>query len=379
MKIVIPKEIFQGETRVALVPKMVAQLKKDGHEVFVETDAGESAFFSNTDYEQAGASVVSDVQQLYAEADVVLKVHPPQKNEAIGKHEVEMMKSGSTYIGFLIPTAKPDVIQLMREKKITSFALEYIPRIARAQSMDVLSSMASVAGYRAVLIAAQHLGKFFPLMMTAAGTIPPAKVLILGAGVAGLQAIATAHRLGARVEVFDVRPAVREQVESLGAQFIKLEPAKDAETAGGYAKEMSDEFLKKEREIVESRMAQNDVVITTAKTIGNKSPVLITEGMVRQMNNGSIIVDLAAEEGGNCELTEAGKNIVKYGILICGPVNLPATLPTDASQMYSRNITNFLKYVYKSKDMALDFEDEIIKSTCITYGGEIVNEMVKNI
>lgn len=377
LKIGIPKEIYEGETRVALVPKMVVQLKKDGLEVFIETNAGEAAFFPNTDYELAGATVVPDVQRLYAEADVILKVQPPQKNVTIGKHEVEMMKSGATYIGFLSPMTKADVIQQMCQKKITSFAMEYIPRIARAQSMDALSSMESISGYRSVLISAHHLGKFFPLMMTAAGTIPPAKVLILGAGVAGLQAIATARRLGARVEAFDVRPAVREQVESLGAQFIEMELVTDAETTGGYAREMSDDFLKKEREIIGHRVTENDVVITTARTFGNKAPVLITDHMVSQMKKGSIIIDLAAEQGGNCELTEAGKNVVKYGVLICGHKNLPATLPIDASQMYSKNIISFFRHVYSTKNGTFDFEDEITRSTCITYKGEVVNETIK--
>jgi NAD(P) transhydrogenase subunit alpha len=300
-----------------------------------------------------------------------MKIWPPEK------HEVEMMKPGSTYIGFLAPTSRLDIIRQMNRMNITSFAMEFIPRIARSQSMDALSSIASIAGYRAVLIATQHLGKFFPLMMTAAGTIPPAKVLILGAGVAGLQAIATARRLGASVEAFDTRPDVREQVESLGAQFTEMELVENAETSGGYAKEMSDKFLKKEREIIGSRIAQKNVVITTAQVFGKQAPILITEEMVRQMKKGSVIIDLAAEQGGNCELTEAGKNVVKHGIIICGKVNLPSTLPIDASRMYSRNITNFFRHLYKTKDGTPDFEDEITRSTCITHKGEIVNEIVK--
>ena len=371
MKIGIPKEISEGERRVAIVPKMAAQLKKDSYDVLVEADAGEAAFFSDSEYEHAGATIVANAQSLYAEADVMMKIWPPQKGE------VEMMKPGSTYIGFLAPISRLDIIRQINKKNITSFAMEFIPRIARSQSMDALSSMASIAGYRAVLIATQHLGKFFPLMMTAAGTIPPARVLILGAGVAGLQAIATARRLGASVEAFDTRPTVREQVESLGAQFTEMELVEDAENSGGYAKEMSDEFLKREREIIGSRIAQNNVVITTAQVFGEKAPVLITEEMVRQMKKGSVIIDLAAEQGGNCELTEAGMSIVKHGIIICGMVNLPSTLPIDASRMYSRNITNFFRHLYKTKDGTLDFEDEITKSTCITHKGEIMNEIVK--
>ncbi len=371
MKIGIPNEISEGERRVAIVPKMAAQLKSDDHDILVEADAGESAFFSDSEYEHAGATIVADAQSLYAEADVIMKIWPPQK------HEVEMMKPASIYIGFLDPISRLDIIRQMNKKNMTSFAMEFIPRIARSQSMDALSSMASIAGYRAVLIATQHLGKFFPLMMTAAGTIPPAKVLILGAGVAGLQAIATARRLGASVEAFDTRPAVREQVESLGAHFTEMELVEDAETSGGYAKEMSDEFLKRERKIIGSRIAQNNVVITTAQVFGEKAPILITGEMVKKMKKGSVIIDLAAEQGGNCELTEAGKNVVKHGIIICGKVNLPATLPIDASRMYSRNITTFYKHLYKTKDGAPDFEDEITKNTCITHKGEIVNEIVK--
>ena len=371
MKIGIPKEISEGERRVAIVPKMAAQLKKDSYDVLVEADAGEAAFFSDSEYEHAGATIVANAQSLYAEADVIMKIWPPQKGE------VEMMKPGSTYIGFLAPISRLDIIRQINKKNITSFAMEFIPRIARSQSMDALSSMASIAGYRAVLIATQHLGKFFPLMMTAAGTIPPARVLILGAGVAGLQAIATARRLGASVEAFDTRPAVREQVESLGAQFTEMELVEDAENSGGYAKEMSDEFLKREREIIGNRIAQNNVVITTAQVFGKKAPILITEEMVKRMKKGSVIIDLAAEQGGNCELTEAGMSIVKHGIIICGMVNLPSTLPIDASRMYSRNITNFFRHLYKTKDGTLDFEDEITKSTCITHKGEIMNEIVK--
>lgn len=377
LKIGIPKEIYQGETRVALVPKMAAQLRKDGYEILVETNAGESAFFSNIEYEQAGAAVIQDVRYLYSEANVILKVQPPQNNAATGKHEVEMMMPGSVYIGFLDPIKIPAVIQHMNKRNITSFALEYVPRIARAQSMDVLSSMASIAGYRAALIAANSFGRFFPFMMTAAGTIPPAKVLVLGAGVAGLQAIATARRLGANAEAFDVRPAAREQVESLGAQFIGLDFIKDAETTSGYAKELSDDLLEREREVIKHRLAHNDVVISTAQTFGKKSPILITGEMVKQMNKGSIIIDLAVEQGGNCELTEAGKKIMRHDVFIFGLTNLPASLPTDASQMYSRNITSFFRNLCKTADKTIDFEDEIVRSTCITCGGEIVNEIVK--
>jgi len=371
MKIGIPNEISDGERRVAIVPIIATQLLKDGHEVSIETGAGEKAYFPDAEYEQAGAVIVKNKQLLYSGADVIMKILPPQREE------VEMMKNSSTYIGFLSSVLDAEFLKLMNEKNITSFAMEFIPRISRSQSMDALSSMASIAGYRAVLIAAQHLGKFFPLMMTAAGTIPPAKLLVIGAGVAGLQAIATARRLGARVEAFDTRPAVKEQVESLGAQFIEMELVADAETTSGYAKEMTEEFMKREREIIGNRAAQNHVVITTAQLFGKKAPILITEKMVKKMQEGSVIIDLAAEQGGNCEITEPGKNICKHGVTICGVLNLPSTLPIDASSMYSRNITQFFKHLYKAEDRKLDFEDKITKSSCVTHNGEIVNDYVR--
>ncbi len=355
---------------MAIVPKIVTQLLKDGHEVSIESGAGANAFFPDTQYEQAGAVIVKDAQLLYSGVDVIMKIQPPQREE------VEMMNNSSTYIGFLSSILDSEFLNLMNQKNITSFAMEFIPRISRSQSMDALSSMASIAGYRAVLIAAQHLGKFFPLLMTAAGTIPPAKVLVVGAGVAGLQAIATSRRLGAKVEAFDTRPAVKEQVESLGAQFIEMELVADAESASGYAKEMTEEFMKREREIIGDRAAQNHVVITTALLFGKRAPILITEKMVMKMQKGSVIVDLAAEQGGNCEITEPGKNISKHGVTICGVLNLPSTLPIDASAMYSKNITQFFKHLYNTDDGKLDFEDKITKSSCVTYNGEIVNDYV---
>ena len=371
MKIGIPKEIYEGEKCVAIIPKIVTKLLKDGHKVFIEAGAGENAYFPDTEYEQAGAVIAKDTQLLYSGVDVIMKIHPPQRQE------VEMMENGSTYIGFLSSALNAEFLKLMNERNLTSFALEFIPRISRSQSMDALSSMASIAGYRAVLIAAQYLGKFFPLMMTAAGTIPPAKLLVVGAGVAGLQAIATARRLGARVEAFDTRPAVKEQVESLGAQFIEMKLVKDAETAAGYAKVMTEEFMKREREIIGNRSEQNHVVITTAQLFGKKAPILITEEMVKKMQKGSVIIDLAAEQGGNCEITEPGKNISRHGVTICGVLNLPSTLPIDASAMYSRNITQFFIHLYKTNDGKLDFEDKITKNSCVTHNGEIVNDYVK--
>jgi NAD(P) transhydrogenase subunit alpha len=371
MKIGIPREIYEGERRVAIIPKMAAQLLKEDHEVFIEAGAGDGAYFTDTEYDRVGASIIENAQLLYSGVDVIMKVQPPQMEE------VEMMGNSSIYIGFLSSVLDTEFLNLMNKKNITSFAMEFIPRISRSQSMDALSSMASIAGYRAVLIAAQHLGKFFPLMMTAAGTIPPAKVLVVGAGVAGLQSIATARRLGARVEAFDTRPAVKEQVESLGAQFIAMELVADAETAAGYAKEMTEEFMKKEREIIGERASQNHVVITTAQLIGKKAPTLITEEMVKRMQEGSVIIDLAAEQGGNCEITEPGKNIYRHGVTICGVLNLPSSLPIDASAMYSRNITQFFKHLYNTDDSTLDFEDKITKCSCVTHNGETVNDYVR--
>ena len=370
---------MNGETRVAVVPKLLAQIKGDDREILIESGAGNASSISDDAFEKAGAKIIPNAESLYGDADVILKVNPPRRNEALGKHELEMMKSGSTYIGYLYPAENIDTVRQMIEKKITCFAMEFIPRIARAQSMDSLSSMASIAGYRAVLLAAQHLGKFFPLMMTAAGSIPPARVLILGAGVAGLQAIATARRLGARVEAFDVRPAVKEQVESLGGIFVEMEVPEDSETKGGYAKEMSPEYIKKEHEIIGNHLAKSEVAISTAQVFGKKAPLLITGEMVKGMHPGSVIIDLAAEQGGNCELTEAGKVIEKHGVTIDGPVNLPATLPLDASQMYGKNITNLVKDLYKGEGGAVDFEDEIAGGTCITHNGEIRNDYVKNL
>lgn len=378
MKIGIPKEIAAGETRVAVVPAMINVLTKMGHEVFVQAGAGELASFSNEQYVETGATIVKNAVELFPRMDVLLKVQPPQIDPVSGKNEIDLLRDETTVIGFQSPLSFRDNINLMKNKKITAFAMEFVPRITRAQSMDALSSMATIAGYKSVLMAADHLGKMFPLLMTAAGTIPPANVLILGAGVAGLQAIATAKRLGARVEAFDPRPVVKEQVQSLGAQFVEMELPKDAETAGGYAKELPEDFLRREQEAIGARLPKIDVVITTAQIFGKKAPLLISENMVKSMKPGSVIVDLAAEQGGNCELTKPGQVIEKYGVYIMGPVNLPAQIPIHASQMYSKNITNLVKHLYSTQDGQLDFNDEITKGACIAHGGEITNELVKN-
>jgi NAD(P) transhydrogenase subunit alpha len=370
MKIGIPREVKDIETRVAIVPSMISELKKLDFGIFVEKDAGKGAHFLDGFYEKTGAHLV-DATQLIDEADLILKIQPPETQE------MQALKSGSTIIGSLSPTLNKDMVKTFLDKKITSFSLEFVPRITRAQSMDVLSSMSTVAGYKAVLLATEHFAKFFPLLMTAAGTIPPASVFVLGAGVAGLQAIATAKRLGAKVEAFDVRAAVKEQIESLGARFVEMEMPEDMETKGGYAKEATEEFIKKEHEAIGNRLPKTDIVISTAQVFGKRAPLLITEDMVKTMQPGSVIIDLAAEQGGNCELSEAGNVVEKHGVTIYGPINLPASMPTHASQMFSRNVVNLVKHLYQAEDKQLDFEDEITKSTCITHQGELVNEFVK--
>ena len=371
MIIGVPRETLAGETRVALVPGVIGLLTRDKHEVLVERGAGEAAHVSDRELETAGAATTASAADLYRKADIVFRVQPPV-------NEAEQMREGSAVIGFLAPLANPDMIRTLARRKITGFSMEYVPRISRAQSMDALSSMATIAGYKGVMIAAQELGKMFPLMMTAAGTVPPASVFILGAGVAGLQAIATAKRLGAKVEAFDPRPSVMEQVKSLGAHFVEMEMPADAETAGGYAKELSPEFIRKEMEAIAARLPKTNVVITTAQVFGKKAPVLITEEMVRLMHPGSVIVDLAAEQGGNCALTEAGKTVVRHGVTIAGPVNLPATVPVDASQMYARNLVTLFRHLYPKADAQPDFADEIAAGCCITRGGEVVHPHVKS-
>ncbi|MBX2992792.1 MAG: Re/Si-specific NAD(P)(+) transhydrogenase subunit alpha [Bacteroidetes bacterium] len=372
MVIGVPKETLKGETRVALIPQLVSMLVRDKHEIVVETGAGDGASHDDAQYTAAGARIAKNAKSLFGEADMLLKVQPPTAEEAAA------MKEGASTIGFLAPASNPKAIRALAKRNVTAFSMEYVPRITRAQSMDALSSMATIAGYKAVLLAADNIGKMFPLLMTAAGTVPPATVMILGAGVAGLQAIATARRLGAKVEAFDVRAAVKEQVKSLGAAFIEIEGAEDLETAGGYAKAASEEFLKKQRDTLAARFLKTNIVITTAQVFGKKAPILITKEMMKQLKPGSVVVDLAAEQGGNCELTEPGKTVEKNGVTIIGAVNLPATIPVDASLMYSKNVFNLFKLLYPKVDATPDFNDEIVKGACITRGGEITNESVRN-
>lgn len=375
----VPKETFPGETRVGLVPGILSQLKRVGAVAVVEAGAGLAAGFVDKEFEEKGARIASR-DDVFAQADVIVQVRTYGANPENGKDDLSKFKKGQIVIGFGEPLAEAELVREFSQSGATLFALELVPRITRAQSMDVLSSMATVAGYKAVLIAANVLPRMFPMMMTAAGTIAPAKAFVIGAGVAGLQAIATAKRHGAVVSAYDVRPAVKEQIESLGGKFVYMElEAGDAEDAGGYAKEMDEEFLAKQRDLMTKVVAENDVVITTAAIPGKKSPILITENMVKGMQPGSVLVDLAAERGGNCELTKPGETIVYNDVKIIGPLNVPATVPYHASQMYARNVVTFIQNMVKDGEVNLDMEDEIIRDTLVTRGGDVVNQRVREI
>ncbi len=374
----VPKEIYEDCRCVGLVPDSVKYLVNNGHKVLVQKDAGIKAYYQNEFYQEAGAQLIDSADELYDKAHVILKIRTPLYNKDLKKHELDLMQEETTILSFLSPTLEPQIVRKLIDRKLTGFAMELIPRISRAQNMDALSSLSTVMGYRSVLLAANFLGKFFPLLMTAAGTIRPANVLVIGAGVAGLQAIAVAHRLGARVESFDTRPAVKEQVESLGARFVEMEIPEDMETKYGYAKEASQEFIKKEMEAIGDRLPRMDVVITTALVYGRKAPVLISEDMVKLMQPGSVIIDLAAEQGGNCELSEAGKTIQPYDVTIHGPVDLPSQLPLHTSLMYSKNVTNAFGNLFQAEDDSIDLEDEVNTNALVTYKGEIISEMVKN-
>ena len=373
MKVGIPKEIASGERRVALVPDTVAKLVASGMEVVVESGAGEEANFSDEMYKEAGAALSPDAASLLSDVEVVLKVQGPAMNEALNKHEVDLMADGIALISFLQPLTNLDLVRKLKAKGITSFSMDTVPRIARAQSMDALSSMSSLAGYKAAIMAADSLAKYFPMMITAAGTYAPAKGLVLGAGVAGLQAIATARRLGAVLQAFDVRPVVKEQVESLGATFVGLPEDAHVEDAGGYAKELTEESQRKERELLHGYARDADFIISTALIPGRPAPLLITEDMVKDMRAGSVIVDIAAETGGNCELTEPGAQVVKHGVIIRGPLNLPSSMPVHASQMYSRNISSLLLHLVRDDKLHLDFDDAITQGCCITHQGNVVH------
>jgi NAD(P) transhydrogenase subunit alpha len=380
MIISVPKETYPGERRVALVPASVPPLVKSGQRVQIESGAGIAAGFTDEAYRQSGTEVIADRRQLFQSADIVLQVRGLGANPHAGAADLDAMREGLVIIAPSDPLGNPAAVRQLAERGITLFAMELIPRITRAQSMDVLSSMATIAGYKAVLLAADRLPKMFPLMMTAAGTLTPAKVFVVGAGVAGLQAIASARRLGAVVHAYDVRPAVKEQVESLGAKFVEVPlETTGAETAGGYAKQLDEEFYQKQRELMARTVALSDVCITTAAIPGKPSPRIITAEAVHGMAPGSVIVDLAAERGGNCELTKADQCIVENGVTILGPTNLPSEVPTHASQMLAKNLTNFAKLVTRGSEFHLNLEDEVVRTTLATYRGDIVNPQVREL
>jgi H+-translocating NAD(P) transhydrogenase subunit alpha len=368
---VFPPRNGWGETRVALTPNVAPLLLNDGHEVLVEAGAGVRAHCADARYAEAGVRILGDAATLYAQADAIFRVQPPDSREA------EMMCEGTICMGLLAPIAHADVMEILARRQITSYALELIPRISRAQGMDALTSMATVAGYKAVVLAADQLGKMFPLMMTAAGTVAPAKVLVLGVGVAGLQAIATAKRLGAKVTAFDPRAAVREQVQSLGAGFLEMELEEDVETSSGYSREQSDVFLRREQATIGEYLPEVDVVICAAQVFGKRAPVLITAEMVGLMRPGAVLIDLAAEQGGNCELTRSGHETDHAGVTIIAAGNLPGLVPTDASQLYARNVVNLFRYLYPRDGNAPDSTDEIVQAACVTRDGEIVNAAVR--
>ncbi len=375
----IVAEAAPGERRVAMVPSAISVLNKTGVELLMEPDAGLKAGFPDSEYVEKGVRLADSREEVFRDAEVILQVRSPGANPETGAADLALLRQGQTAIGFGEPLTAGDAARALADRFVTFLSMELMPRITRAQSMDALSSMATVAGYKAVLLAADGLPRMFPMLMTAAGTVAPARVLVIGAGVAGLQAIATARRLGAVVSGYDIRAAVKEQVESLGARFVVLDvEASGAEDKGGYAKAMTEEFYQRQRELMAGVLAQQNVVITTAAVPGRKAPILITRDMVAHMAPGSLIVDIAAERGGNCELTRPGETVMAAsGVSIMGPLNLPSTIPYHASQMYAKNIATFLKYLIKDGKLALDREDEIVRETLVTRGGEVVHPKVR--
>ncbi len=374
VKVFVPKEARPGEARVAATPDTVRRLRKQGVEVMVEKGAGALSYFSDGEYEAAGAVLAGDAAAAWGEADVVLKVGAPDRFPGMAEHEAERLKRGAVVACLLAPYKNTEAVRLLAERGVSSLALELVPRTTRAQAMDVLSSQASIAGYKAVLLAAARLPKYLPLLMTAAGTIKPSRVVVMGAGVAGLQAIATAKRLGAVVEVSDIRPAVKEQVESLGAKFIELPMAESGEGSGGYAREMGEDFLRRQREIVQRHLAAADAVITTALIPGRPAPLLVTQEMVEAMRPGSVIVDLAVEQGGNCAVSKADQEVLHNGVLVLGPSNLPASMPTDASTLFARNLLSLLGLlISKEGAFSLPLEDDIVAATLVTHDGKVVH------
>lgn len=373
MKIGVPKEIHAGEKRVALTPESAQQLQKLGFTVLLEAAAGVAASFTDEAYSAVGVEIVDDTRKLWAESDIILKVRPPELHPQLDTEEAELLKDGSTLISFLWPAQNQALLQKLSERKVTVLAMDSVPRISRAQKLDALSSMANIGGYRAIIEAAEHFGRFFTGQITAAGKVPPAKVLVIGAGVAGLAAIGTAKGLGAIVRAFDTRPEVREQVQSMDAEFLEVEMEEEGSGAGGYAKQMSEEFIRKEMEIFSQQAEEVDIIVTTALIPGKPAPKLISEGMVRSMRNGSVIVDLAAEQGGNCELTEPGQVVVRHGVTIIGYTDLPSRLPTQASQLYATNLRHLLTELTPEKDgvINVNMEDEVIRGTTVIKDGEV--------
>ena len=375
----VPRETFPGERRVALAPGSIPTLAKGGLEVIVEAGAGAQAGYPDAEYVSKGAKIIPERRDLFAASEIVLQVLSYGSNDSTGQADVPLFHSGQVLIGFLRPLGALGPMQEIAAKGVTSFSVELVPRSTRAQSMDALSSMGTICGYKAVLIAADTLPRIFPMLTTAAGTITPGRVLVIGAGVAGLQAIATARRLGAVTSAYDLRPAAKEQVQSLGGRFVELPiEAKDAEDARGYAKAQGEDFYRRQRELLGKVIAENDVVITAAVIPGKKSPLLVTADMVKGMAPGSVIVDLAAERGGNCELTRPGEEVVEYGVTIIGRFNLASSVPYHASQMYSRNLSAFLLHLVKDGKLRVDTNDEIVRETLLTQGGEVVNKRVRD-
>jgi len=375
----VPKEIYPGENRVATVPDVVPRLIKAGFEVLIEKDAGLNAGFTNEKYTSAGARVITDLPEMYSTADIIFKINRPADHPILKKSELDLMKKGSLLITFLYPLNYPEQAKECAAKGINVISMDMIPRTTIAQKMDALSSQANIAGYKSVIMCADALGKIFPLLMTAAGTISPAKVVIMGAGVAGLQAIGTAKRLGAVVEVSDIRPSVKEEVQSLGGKFIEVETNENLQDAGGYAKEVSAEFLQKQKELIFKHITDADIVITTALVPGKKAPVLVTEEMVKNMRPGSVILDMAVEFGGNCEISEKGKTVKKYGVSIIGESNLPGLVPTHSSEMYAKNLLALITYISKDGNVGIDLQNEIIKGSLIVYNGEVIHPRIKEL
>jgi len=375
MLIGVPREVASGERRVAIVPEVVAQLTRAGHRVIVERDAGLRAGFTDDAYRAAGCDLIDRPADIYSAAQMILKVQRPARDDSSGEAELDMMKAGTILVGLLQPSGDPALFQQLAERGITACSMELVPRTTRAQMMDALSSQSTVAGYKAVLLAANSLQKFFPMLMTAAGTVRPARVLVIGAGVAGLQAIATARRIGAVVEAFDTRPVVKEQVQSLGATFVELDVhLEDAQDAGGYARELSERHIKREQELIHSRAKQADVIITTALVPGKPAPMLVSAETVRAMRPGSVIVDLAGEQGGNCELTVPGETVVRHDVTIISPLHISSDLAYHASQMYAKNVAALVVLLAPKGELVLNFSDDIIDAVVVTANGEVRHE-----